>query len=349
MRPKLSLEVIAALTVALAVTLFGLTGLAVAALNIPLFEALAVYAPRVSTQTIILNLSVATYTPPPTNDLPTPSPTLTQTPTPTPAWTPTPTDSAPPVFDFRARDFAIGQSAQGRPITGIGFPSEGESARALVFVSGIHGDETNAWPILQSLISDLESGSLARPLTPSLYFIPAFNADGVAADRRLNANKIDLNRNWETYDWQPGIELSPTDFFPNGGGSAPFSEPETRAMRDWLLALQAAHPGGVTVIYFHAAFAPNGLVMPGTHFVDGRDLADTPSRELGEVFAATAGYAYSNRWPGDYRVTGDASTWAVAHDMRSLTVELPVRGPLDAEQSAKLREAILMMMDTLQK
>ncbi len=356
MRSKLRIEVLAALFTALAVLLFALSALAVAALNLPVvavFDALAIRSPKISTQTIQLNISVATYTPSPTTASPMPSPTLT------PAWTPSPlptdtatststvTATAPPItdFDLGARNFVIGQSVQGRGITGIAFPSSGESAQAWVFVCGIHGDETNAWPVLESLISNLDDGALAQPPALGLYFINALDPDGAAINRRLNANSVDLNRNWETYDWRAGIEVSPTDYLPAGGGSTPFSEPETRAMRDWLLALQAQYPGGVTAIYFHAAFPPKGLVMPGAHFVDGQDLADTPSRQLGELLSVTTGYRYDNRWPGGYRVTGDASTWAVAQGMRSLTVELPVRGNLDVAQSAHLREGVLALIN----
>ncbi|HLB48207.1 MAG TPA: DUF2817 domain-containing protein [Anaerolineales bacterium] len=366
MRSKLRIEVLAALFTALAVLLFALSALAVAALNLPVvavFDVLAIRSPKISTQTIQLNISVATYTPSPTINSPTPASTPTFTPTLTPTWTPSPlpTDTATvtstvtatdwPItsFDAGARNFIIGQSVQGRDIGGIAFPSNGESAQALVFVCGMHGDETNAWSVLGSLISNLDDGALSQPPALGLYFINALNPDGAAINRRLNANGVDLNRNWETYDWRTGIEVSPADYLPTGGGSTPFSEPETRAMRDWLLALQAQYPGGVTVIYFHAAFPPKGLVMPGAHFVDGQDLADTPSRHLGERLSVATGYRYDNRWPGGYRVTGDASTWAVAQGMQSLTVELPVRGALDATQFGKLREGILAAIEFLSR
>ena len=68
---------------------------------------------------------------------------------------------------------------------------------------------------------------------------------------------------------------------------------------------------------------------------------------MGEVLSAAAGYGYSNLWPGNYIVTGDASTWAVAHLIRSLTVELPVRTVLDQAQAAKLREGILAVVEFL--
>ncbi len=265
--------------------------------------------------------------------------TLTLTPTPTPISFD---------FDFAAQHFVIGQSVGGRDIAGVAFPASEAPEQALVLVNGIHGDEMNSAPVVAQLLADVESGAMSLPPTLRLFVIESLNPDGVDQGRRLNANGVDLNRNWETYDWRPGVEIATDFFLPEGGGLAPFSEPETRAMRDWLLTLQAEY-ASVTVIYFHAAFPPNGLVTPGTHLTpsDSRELGDAPSREMGQVLAEAAVYDYANYWPGGYRVTGDASTWAVAHRMRSLTVELPVREALGEAQAAKLREGILAMINFL--
>lgn len=266
---------------------------------------------------------------------------------PTPAAAPSgPETATPPPFTIRsaAGKFSIGQSVQRRDIVGYAFPGPADSAPALVLVSGIHGDETNAWPVLQSIIDDFGDGDLIQPPNLSVYFIESLNPDGAFFEDRLNANEVDLNRNWDTYDWRTGVQLSPLDFLPAGGGPEPFSEPETRAMRGWLFSLQAKHPAGLTVLYFHAAVPPDGLVTPGTHFTNGRELADTPSRQLGQLLAQATGYDYSNQWTGGYKVTGDASTWTVAQGMRSLTVELPVREPLDAAAALRLRQGLLAVI-----
>jgi hypothetical protein len=254
----------------------------------------------------------------------------------------TPTPSGHPEA---AGKFSIGRSVQGRDIVGYALSGAADSSRALVLVSGIHGDEMNAWPVLGLVLSEFEGGLLARPADLGLYFIESLNPDGTFFEDRLNFHDVDLNRNWDTYDWRTRVQLSPVDFLAAGGGPHPFSEPETSAMRDWLLALQARHTGGVTGVYFHAAVPPDGLVTPGTHFTNGRDLADTPSRELGQVMARVAGYEYSNQWVGGYTVTGDASTWAVAQGMRSITVELPMREPLDSTATLNLRAGILALVD----
>lgn len=267
----------------------------------------------------------------------TPSPSVPVTGPTDPASTPNPTPST------NSYPFSLGQSANGRDIVGYAFPIT-NSPRGLVLVCGIHGDETNAWPVLESIMIDLNNKTLAQPADLSIYFVQSLNPDGTANDTRLNADRVDLNRNWDTYDWKMGVEESISDYLPRGGGPAPFSEPETQAMRDFLLELKATHPAGLTVIYFHAAVPPKGFVSPGTHLVNGQDVADTPSRILGQSFADLTNYLYANQWVGGYTVTGDASTWAVAQGFVSLTIEVPVRDELDSAMSANLKTGILQII-----
>lgn len=263
--------------------------------------------------------------------------------------TPSPSPAAilsNPTPSFSDYQFILGQSLKGRDIVGYAFPIT-DSPRGLVLVNGIHGDEVNAWPVLQALMADLQSKTLSQPDNLSVYFIESLNPDGTATTQRLNANRIDLNRNWETYDWRTGIEISASDYLPRGGGPTPFSEPETQALRNLLLDLKDTHVESLTVIYFHAAVPPNGFVGPGTHRVGGQDLADTASRELGQLFSEVSGYKYANQWVGDYAVTGDASTWAVAQDIGSLTIELPTRNELDEEQKTQLRDGLIALIEDL--
>lgn len=345
-RQATALELVVAFTAAGMAILLGWVALALTA--IPTAEAQAgpttiASNPKLGSVATI----VVTFTPGPTSEagaaivIPTATPNWTETATPTATFTPTPT-LVP--FDPAAHNFTIGKSVNGRDIIGVGFPASQTPAQVLVLVNGIHGDEMNSAPVVAQLAADVESGLLTLPSTLGLYVIESLNPDGNAKNKRLNANNIDLNRNWETYDWQSSVEVATYLFLPQGGGRAPFSEPETQAMRDWSLALQAQYPDGMTVIFFHAAYPPDGLIMPGTHRVAGRDLGDSASREVGVVLSEATGYGYSNYWPGGYNVSGDATTWAVAYRMRAITVELPVRKALDVTQAQTLRAGILAVI-----
>lgn len=325
-------------------------GVMVSAMNVPLapLPTQIKLADVVVTRPLALGPTVAVATAPATlaGFVHLPPLSLILTPTATPNAATSAALSVSPTPGPNSYPFALGQSVQGRDIVGYAFPIT-NSPLGLVLVSGIHGDEMNAWPVLQSIMADLNDKSLEQPANLSIYFVQSLNPDGTAGLRRLNANKVDLNRNWDTYDWRTNVEQSPVDFLPLGGGDQPFSEPETQAMRNLLLELKATHTGGLTVLYFHAAVPPTGFVSPGSHLVNGDDVADTPSRVLGQSFADLTGYRYANQWIGGYTVTGDASTWAVAQGLVSLTIELPVRDELDAVDSANLKSGILQIINEL--
>lgn len=71
-----------------------------------------------------------------------------------------------------------------------------KASRVLVF-SLIHGDETPAGSVGRFWMERLEDIDPRN----SWRVIPILNPDGVKAKTRTNANKVDLNRNFPTRDW----------------------------------------------------------------------------------------------------------------------------------------------------
>ena len=125
----------------------------------------------------------------------------------------------------------IGHSVQGRPIT-LTRVGETGAARSILVVGCIHGNE----PAGRAIVEDL-AGATPAPGT-ELLLVRDLNPDGFAHHVRANANGVDLNRN------------SPEHWA--GAGARPWSEPETRAVRDLILSELPA-----LSIYFHQPF---GLV-----------------------------------------------------------------------------------------
>jgi len=88
-----------------------------------------------------------------------------------------------------------------------------------------HGDEKIASEVtlsfLEYVLASYDTSAMVRNLVDSteLWVIPIVNVDGHVADRRSNANDVDLNRDYG-YRWS-GMGRSPS----------PFSQPETRLVR----------------------------------------------------------------------------------------------------------------------
>ena len=125
----------------------------------------------------------------------------------------------------------VGRSVHGRPIT-LTRVGGAEKTRSVLVVGCIHGNE----PAGRGIVEELARSSPA-PET-ELLLVRDLNPDGFAHHVRTNAHGVDLNRN------------SPEHWA--GAGARPWSEPETRAIRDLILRELPA-----LSIYYHQPF---GLV-----------------------------------------------------------------------------------------
>jgi protein MpaA len=108
----------------------------------------------------------------------------------------------------------IGESVQGREIEVLVRPASATPRATVLAIGGIHGNEPVTPPAVRGLIE----ADVADDV--EVWLVPVANPDGSAAGLRCNANGVDLNRNF-SWEWRRG-----------DGGSAPFSEPETQALRD---------------------------------------------------------------------------------------------------------------------
>jgi len=140
-----------------------------------------------------------------------------------------------------AERFEVGRSIHGIPIAGLRLARRGEPVRvpALV-VAALHAMEwigvETALSLLERVAADMAGGGLPGR---SVTFVPIANPDGylhvqtdLEAHRprftRRNGRRVDLNRNFATHFDPRQRVLDP--FFAQG--TEPWSEPETRALRD---------------------------------------------------------------------------------------------------------------------
>lgn len=89
-------------------------------------------------------------------------------------------------------------SAEGRPIFHYQKLSEEVGAKKILVFSLIHGDETPAGAVGRYWMERLEAIAPRN----SWRVVPVLNPDGVKYKTRTNANKIDVNRNFPTKDWE---------------------------------------------------------------------------------------------------------------------------------------------------
>jgi protein MpaA len=121
------------------------------------------------------------------------------------------------------RRVVLGRSVEGQRIRAIRVGDPASPRKALV-VGSMHGDEPAGLSVARALRSRRVSGV-------DLWVVDTVNPDGLRRGRRQNARGVDLNRNFP-HRWRRG---------PRGrywGGPRPLSEPESRLVRDLVLALR---------------------------------------------------------------------------------------------------------------
>lgn len=140
----------------------------------------------------------------------------------------------------------IGTSYQGRPMYAVVVSqnvAQNEAEPRVRVCGNIHGDEKGSGMSVLNFLTVLTDNYGTSDMCTYLvnnaetWIIPVMNPDGYYNNSRYNGNGVDLNRNC-SYMW-------------SGGGSAPFSEPETQALRnitqpDWpsLTNLRNVFAGG---------------------------------------------------------------------------------------------------------
>jgi len=136
-------------------------------------------------------------------------------------WSDTWEDGIPGSRDWSAdegsvRTVEIGTSEQGRPIEATVF---GGGTGCVLIMGGIHGNEPSSVPVVEYLIRHLRQNPEDRA-GKTVVCIPRANPDGLARGTRGNANGVDLNRNFMTYNFQGG----------GGHGPSALSESESQAL-----------------------------------------------------------------------------------------------------------------------
>lgn len=237
--------------------------------------------------------------------------------------------------------FSIGKTTEGRDIWCLRLnPAEkGEtpSARPAAFFMGNHHGREHlsnevSLALARHLLENKNAPEIRKFLdTLDIYIAPMTNPDGAEYDistgkyrwhrknTRVNPDQsigVDLNRNYDSLWCQAGASHYPgSDTY---CGPSAFSEPETRAVRDFVLA----RPNIRTLMSYHSYSSL--LLYPWA----GKDTPVESERDR-KVFEAlakgmTAFTGYTPQQSSDlYVATGDTTDWAyAARGIFSFTTEL---------------------------
>jgi len=222
---------------------------------------------------------------------------------------------------------SIGQSLEGRTLWVYKIsdhPAVDEAEPEVFFNAYIHAREVITFEILYDLAQYLVEGYGTDPRATVLvdsreiWIEPVVNPDGVEynhltdpqgggmwrKNRRDSGGGIfgvDLNRNFG-YQW--GYDDEGSEPYPDSEvyrGTAPFSEPETAAMRDFVISR-------------HFTLGINYHSYANIHLLPfGYDLIPAPDRDamfaIGLKRAVDNQYSPGTAWELLYRVNGDAADW----------------------------------------
>jgi len=237
----------------------------------------------------------------------------------------------------------IGTSVEGRDITAHHY---GEGDKEVLLVGGIHGGYSwNTALLAYEMMSYFESSTSTVPEGVRVTVIPVLNPDGLykilgTADRftqadankvtgdtvpgRFNANDVDLNRSFDC-DWQTDAKWQNEAV---SGGAEAFSEPESKAIRDYV----AANNPEAVVVYYSAA---GGVYASNCH-----------NGTLPETTTLTKLYSDASKYPAYqdfdfYDITGDMVNWLAKQKVPAISVLLTNHTSTEFEKNKAGVQALL--------
>ena len=270
------------------------------------------------------------------------TPRPTQTPAPTSFYLPTVTPnpqateiedySTPTPFVFTTDNAPrlIGYSVLNRPIEAYTF---GKGYNQYLIIAGIHGGyEGNTVDLANQLMVYISQHPDSIPNGSTLYIIPDMNPDAVArgrnVDARVNANGVDLNRNFPTPNWVANWDHTNCwNDRPTTGGTFAGSEPETKAVMNFIVS----HPIRAMISYHSAALG----VFPGG------DPWQAASSELAADLSKVTGYPYPPIDTGCV-YTGTLADWAVEHGVgAAVDMELATHQNSDFDKNLRAMKTLI--------
>lgn len=237
----------------------------------------------------------------------------------------------------------IGKSVSGTDIKAYHF---GNGSRELILIGGIHGGYSwNTALLGYELIDWLTSTPQVIPDDVTVTVIPVVNPDGLKEitgttdkfvassvkgtdsekeEARFNANNVDLNRNFDC-EWKTsGTWQNKTV----SGGSAPFSEPESVAIRDYV----TSHNPSAIITWYSSAGGVYASQCGKTTLPETLSLTNT--------FATASKYTPHQEF-NYYEITGDMVNWFAKENIPAISVLLTKPDATELSKNQAGVEAVL--------
>jgi hypothetical protein len=247
------------------------------------------------------------------------------------------------IVELEEESLAIGVSVEGHEIIAYHY---GEGETELLFVGGIHGGYSwNTVLVAYELMDYLEANPDVIPENVMVTVVPVLNPDGLnkvigstgrfaKSDAptlveetvlgRFNANDVDLNRNFDC-DWQATGKWQNKDV---SGGSAVFSEPESQAIRDYVLS----HNPSAVIVWYSSA---GGVFSSNCH----NDIS-SETLKITNLYAGASGYRAYEEFDF-YTITGDMVNWLAKNNIPAISVLLSTHNDVEWSKNQKGVEALL--------
>ncbi len=159
----------------------------------------------------------------------------------------------------------------------------------ILFLSGIHGDEYSSISITYLWMLSM----LKHPESTQQHwlFLPLANPDGLFGRKpatRMNANGVDLNRNFPSPDWEQLAQAYWKHYYHQNKrrypGESPASEPETQ----WMVkTIERFKPDAIISVH-----APYGLIdYDGPEHATPNNIGGLKHKELGTYPGSLGRYA----------------------------------------------------------
>ncbi len=246
-----------------------------------------------------------------------------------------PAEATPVAPQENKQETVIGTSVEGRSITAYHYGKENtQVSKELLFVGGAHGGyEWNTVLVAYQLMDYLKTNPDAIPAGVRVTVIPVLNPDGLykvvgtsgrfteadvpaspekVASGRYNANNVDLNRNFDC-DWQSTGVWQNTKV---SGGSAAFSEPESKALQTYV----GAHKPSAVVVWFSSA---GGVFSSSCH-----NGVSSETSAITKIYADASGYPAFKEF-NFYEITGDMVNWFAKNNIPAVSVLLSTHSDIE--------------------